>query len=450
MSVQRKAPTDANSVLPSAVPVERSVLGIILQRDSAYYELVAAGLQDDFFFFDAHRRIFRSIQRLIAEHKEPTIIALCDELEGKKELEAIGGVGYLGDLMDGTPEPSSLAQYVELLREKYLRRRMIYLATSVLATAPDLSESVDWTISSLQDDLLRLQGAVAHEGYAIKDFDLEVLATLKEQAYSAEMTVGLPFGIRELDEHTTGIRAGEFIPLGGIPASGKTAFACNVARVNAERRTPVGVFSIEMTKDQLLHRFWAQASDIPYSALRNPKDLHSVALRELEQHWMPIVREWPIKIDDQSKDIQEIIPRAHLWVRRHGVKLIIVDFLQRIHAPGKSEYEIVSYAADALTEFAKTTGCPILCLSQLTRSEDKKGAANAVPTMQMLRASGRIEQNAHMVLFTHRPEDDSGHCTGEDLIIVAKQRAGVKGRIKAYFHGSSQRWEERPIAEARR
>jgi len=240
------------------------------------------------------------------------------------------------------------------------------------------------------------------------------------------------------------MRAGDFIPVGGYPGSAKTAFACNVARINAQRGTPVGFFSIEMMKDQLLHRFWAQASDISYSKLRNPKNLYRQELLELEQKWMPEVRQWPIKIDDSAKDIEEIIPRAHLWVRRYGVKLIIVDFLQRVHAPGKGEYEIVSYAADALTEFAKTTKVPVLCLSQLTRAEDKRNAANSVPNMQMLRSSGRIEQNAHLVLFTHRPEDERGEPTGEDLIIVGKQRAGVRGRIKAYFHGASQRWEERP------
>jgi replicative DNA helicase len=428
---------------PRALHIERSVLGIILQRDSAFYELVAVGLTDELFSFDGHRAIFRSMRRLVDGKKQPVILAVCDDLENQKQLKAVGGFAYLSDLVDGNVEPLELKQYVEILREKYLRRQLIKLSERVTACAADLSDPVDWTIRALQDDLLELQGGIAHEGYSLGDFDESVLSTLKDQIYSPQETVGLPFGIRDLDEHTTGIRDAEFIPLGGLPGSGKTAFACHIARVNAQRGTPVGFFSIEMTKDQLLHRFWAQASDIPYSALRNPKNLPLSALTELEQKWMPEVRKWPIKVDDNTKDIGEIIPRAHLWVRRFGVKLIIIDFLQRIHAPGKTEYEIVSYAADALTEFAKQTKIPVLCLSQLTRGEDKKNAANQVPTMQMLRASGRIEQNAHLVLFTHRPENDEGAPNGEDLIIVAKQRAGVKGRIKARFDGSSQRWEER-------
>jgi replicative DNA helicase len=428
---------------PSAPDVERTVLGVILLKDSSFYEMIAYGLTVECFSLDSNRRIFRTMERLAALKKQSDLVTVCDELENQKELRTVGGPGYVASLVDGVSDYGSIKQHVDILREKCLRRQLIKLAVSAQNSAIDLSDPIKFTTAGLLDDLLRLQGDVTRDGYSIHEFDQEALAEIKEQMQSAQEIVGLPFGIRELDEITTGMRAGDFIPVGGYPGSAKTAFACNVARINAQRGTPVGFFSIEMMKDQLLHRFWAQASDISYSKLRNPKNLHRQELLELEQKWMPEVRQWPIKIDDSAKDIQEIIPRAHLWVRRYGVKLIIVDFLQRVHAPGKGEYEIVSYAADALTEFAKTTRVPVLCLSQLTRAEDKRNAANTVPNMQMLRSSGRIEQNAHLVLFTHRPEDDRGDPTGEDMIIVGKQRAGVRGRIKAYFHGSSQRWEER-------
>jgi replicative DNA helicase len=733
--------------LPAAPDVERSILGMMLLRELAYHEIASSGLTVDYFLFDSNRRIYRAIQRLVEGKRTPDVVTVCDELERQKELEAVGGAAYLGSLLDGVPDSGgNISEYVDILREKYLRRQTIHIANKMLAAADDLSDPIKWTISGTHDDLLRLQGEVSHEGYAIADFDDEVLGVVKEQMYCEREIIGLPFGIRELDEVTTGIREGEFVPVGGYsgcvapetmiegvpiaerkcevlstlfgpalpsnpylkgredlyevqtrsgsrvvvtldhrflsptgwsrlrhlcvgsliaadgsendsfglgrrsgfpgcylsdlrrcgellhpvqvellnkwrqlrrivygnissvphahlstadsccllepygwdpsqlpspasvygfayegwlcsassgdtrpptersflpPNSGerfhpsvnyinascwrrdteprhasrvnplpflgvrengvpfflcgdflsrnqqppvrrgsdsefghqafwdeitsikfirhgeyydifvptynhysahglwhhnsaKTAFACNVARVNAMSGIASGFFSIEMKKDQLLHRFWAQASDISYSTLRNPKNLHRQEFRELQERWMPEVRKWPIKIDDVAKDIKDIIPRAHLWVRRHGVKLIIVDYLQRVHAPGKGEYEQVSYAADALTEFAKETKVPVLCLSQLTRPDGKqKNAANIPPTMGQLRSSGRIEQNAHLVLFTHRPEDDSGQPTGEDLIIIGKQRAGVKGRIKAYFHGLSQRWEER-------
>lgn len=428
---------------PNAPDVERSVLGMILLRELAFYEMMASGLTTDYFSLDSHRRIFQTIQRLTDAKKNPDLVSVCNELENSKEIRCVGGHGYVAELLDGVVDLANAKQYVGILREKYLRRKTMDLAKTARECALDLSSDISDTISSFHDDLLRLQGDVSREGYSIAEFDAEGLATLKQQMESAQEFVGLPFGIIELDEITTGMRDAEVCIVGGFPGSAKTAFACNVARINSLRGTPVGFFSIEMTKDQLLQRFWAQASDISYAKLRNPKNLHRQEFRELEERWIPEVRKWPIRIDDTSKQIQEIIPRAHLWVRRHGVKLIIVDFLQRVRSPGEGESEQISYASDALTEFAKSTGVPVLCLSQLTPPDGKKNPANVEPNMQMLRWSRNIEQNAHLILFTHRPENDNGQPTGEDMIIVGKQRAGIKGRVRAYFHGTSQRWEER-------
>lgn len=440
-----RMPALSEAQLPQAADVERTVLGMMLLRELAYYEITSAGLTADYFIMDSHRRIYRSIQRLVESKKTPDVVTVCDEVERQKELDVIGGAAYLGSLLDGVPDSGgNAAEYVEILREKYLRRATIQGANRLLTAAYDLSDPIKWTIAGTQDDLLRLQGEVTHGGYSIKDFDAQVFGDVQDQMYGDKEIIGLPFGIRELDDVTTGMRDGEFIPLGGYSGSAKTAFACNVARVNAVRGTPSGFFSIEMSKEQLLHRFWAQASDIPHAHLRNPKNLPKQEFTELREHWMPEVRKWPIKIDDRTKDIRQMIPLAHLWVKRHGVKLIVVDYLQRVHAPGKGEYEQVSYSADALTEFAKETKVPVLCLSQLSRPEGRgQNAANIPPTMGQLRNSGHIEQNAHLVLFTHRPEDENGQPTGEDVIIIGKQRAGVKRWIKVYFDGSSQRWEER-------
>jgi replicative DNA helicase len=617
---------------PVSISVERSTLGIIFLRDTAYYELIAIGLRYELFTLDQHRAIFRAMVAIVDAGGQPSIVAVVNQLEKQKDLSRIGGEEFVAGLIDGVAESDKLDQYVEILREKYLRRQSILMAKTLMECAADPSEEIRSNISRMQDDLYELQGGVTRAGYDICEYDSDVLAKIKEQMYSEQEIVGLPFGIRELDESTTGIRDGEFIPVGGYPGcvaaetrigeipiaersdqvlstlfgharpsnpflkgqadlyevltrsgsrvvvtlrhrfltptgwcrlsslhagaliagdgtqhggiesgrlpdfldycssdlrrrdelrnpaqvaylgkwqqlhrtvfdicgtevrlpipslceiegdhrafwdeivsikfvrhgqfydisvpsyehysteglwhhnSGKTGFACTIMRENAIRNTAVGFFSLEMTKEQLLHRLWAQSSDIPYSMLRNPKTLPRPDLMHLETKVIPQVRKLPIAIDDRAKNIAEIIPRAHLWVRRKKIKLIIVDYLQKVHAPGKTEYEIVSHTADALTEFAKDTGVPIVALSQLTRAEDKKNAANAVPTIQMLRSSGKIEQNAHLVVFTHRPEDEKGDPTGEDMIVIGKQRAGTRGRIKAYFNGVSQRWEDR-------
>jgi replicative DNA helicase len=438
-------PAEIEPIIESLISrhVEAAALGLVFLGDAAYYEMVTAGLTEEYFGLDSHRRIFRAMQ-LIAERREVvSIVAVSDELEKAKSLRAVGDAPYLSSLLDGIND-SNVSQHIKILKEKYLRRKTLRISDTMRECVVDPSDSIHSIISYAQDDLLTLQGGADKASYAIKDFDAAVIEKIREQLYSEQAIVGMPFGIKQLDEDTTGIRDAEVIVVGGYPASGKSSFAINVARVNALRKTKVGVFSIEMPKDHLLLRLWAQSSDIPYSCLRNPKNLPAHDLAKLERDVAPSVAKLPILIDDSAKHIKEIIPRAHLWVKRDDVGLLVLDFLQRVHAPGKTEYDIVSYAIDALTEFAKVTGVPIIVLSQLTRSEDKKKAASTIPTMQQLRSSGRIEQNAHLVLFTHRPEDDEGNPTGEDLIVIGKQRAGKKGRVKCLFDGQSQRWEERP------
>jgi replicative DNA helicase len=224
--------------------------------------------------------------------------------------------------------------------------------------------------------------------------------------------------------------------------SAKTAFALNVCRTAAKSGYPVAFFSLEMTKEQLILRLFAQESDISYSKLRNPKNLFRDERRQLD-FWKEHVDALPLLIDDRARTIEEIIPRAHLYVRQHGVKLIAIDYLQLIEAPGDKEYDKVSAASDAIWWLERSTQVPILVLSQLSRPEGRNRGANQPPSLHMLRSSGKIEQNAHNVLLLHRGYDDDGAPTGDDLIIIAKQRAGLVGRVKAHFNGPSQRWEER-------
>lgn len=439
----RKPEPKDNTGLPAAVDAERSVLGAVFLNELAYQEAAAGGVRPEDFSVEANRIIFRAMQRLVNDRKPVDMITMCEELMRSGELGLVGDVPYISGLLDGVPDRPSISHYIDILQEKTMRRDVVYLANSSAASAMDPSDPVKWTVSGMQQSLLRIQGNITREGLFIKEFSADVLDKVQEHMYSTRDVIGLPFGITELDNVTTGMRDGEFIPLAGWPGSGKTAFAVDVMRKNAKQGTPIAFFSIEMRKEEILHRLWCQESEISYAALRNPKNLAKQEFRELEEKWRPQVDQYPIKIDDEVRDINDIIPRAHLYIQRYGVKLIVVDFLQIVQAPGDKEYERVSYAADALTALGKDTKVPVLCLSQLSRPDDKKNAANVIPTMAMLRNSGKIEQNAHLVLFTYHPEDENGDPTGEDLIVLGKQRAGVKGRVKVYFDGRCQKWDER-------
>lgn len=434
----------ATSSMPAAPEVEAAVLGMFFLNEMAYEEAIACGLKREDFSMDPNRRVFRAIQQLVNDKKSPDLVLAVEELKRAGELEAVGDAAYVSSLLDGAPDKlSSIKPYVEILKEKSMRRSVIHVANGAISQAVSPADPVKWTVSGMQEDLLRIQGDITQEGVFIKEFSGAVLDTVQEQMYSDREILGLPFGIPALDEATTGIRDGEMCIIGGLPASGKTAFAVDVMRKNAKMGTPIAFFSVEMRKEQILHRLWSQESEIPYSLLRNPKNLSKQEFREIQEKWRPMVDQYPIKVDDEVRDIGDIIPRARLYIKRYGVKLIVVDFLQIVTGPGDKEYDRVSYVSDALTALAKTTNVPVMCLSQLTRPEDKKNAHNIPPNMTMLRSSGKIEQNAHLILMTHRPQDENAEPTGEDLIIIAKQRAGVGGRIKAYFHGLCQKWDER-------
>lgn len=431
---------------PSSPDTERSVLGAMVLDPNVLYAMQSLGLKADHFHFDSNRRIYRVIEFICSERRPFDIRILCEELNKRKELEAVGDMAYVSSLIDGVPDRSLdyqgvMQAYFGILHEHYLRRRVIEIAKRATDCAHDASDPIKWTMGGVHEDILKLQGDTVKEGELVKEFSGAVLEEITGQMYLDRTTIGIPFGIDELDEVTTGMRPGEMTLCGGYPAAGKSAFAVDVAR-KVSRNNAVVIFSIEMPKNDVVLRLLAQESGISYAKLRNPRHLASSERRELDA-WRTSIDKLNLIIDDEARHIDEIIPRAYLYIRRHGIKLIVIDFLQLITAPGKGEYEVVSYTADALTKFAKQTKVPILALSQLTRPDDKKNLANVMPTLGMLRSSGHLEQNAHLVLFVYHPEDERGDPTGQDLILISKQRAGVKGHIKCFFDVRTQTWTER-------
>lgn len=444
-----KSKPDNDTSLPSAPDVERTVLGCALLSELSYHEMLAFGLKAEYFHFDSNRKVFRAMQLLVETRQSLDIVMLCSRLEKNNDLVAVGGPAYVAGLVDGVPDGSmNLTGYVDILREKHQRRQIVHLANQSAANAMSPSDPIKWTVSSMQEELLRLQGDVAEKKImAVREFSGSVMRTIEDMmSYDPTRIIGVPFGIEELDDVTTGMREGQLVVLGGFPKSGKTSFAIDVARKNTKAEIPVGFFSREMLKEELLERIFSQESSVPYTKIRKPMNMAISEFRQL-QDVRKKIDNWPLYVDDTVEHISELVPRAHLMIRKNGVRLIVVDYLQIIGAPGEKSYERVTYAVNALTALAKTTRVPILCLSQLTRPDKKE--LNVIPNMAMLRESGQIEQNAHVILFTYHPRDEKTQDpNGEDLIIIGAQRAGVTGRVKAFFNVINQRWEERGIAAA--
>jgi replicative DNA helicase len=253
--------------------------------------------------------------------------------------------------------------------------------------------------------------------------------------------VGMSTGLHSLDTATGGIRLGEVWTVGALPGRGKTAFGVQVALANAKAGTPVAAFSLEMQDTEISKRFLCATSSFAAMQVRNPQTIRSDRWTELVESAASL-SELPIYVDSRpSLKIQELLASARLYVRRHGVRLIIVDYLRLVDAPGRELRERVGHVANALRELAKSERIGAVMLSQLRRPE---GGMNSKPTMLDLKESGDIENHSHVVLLPFLPVgDDGGPRPEEQLMIIGKNRNGRIGSLPVYFDEKRLQFSER-------
>jgi replicative DNA helicase len=433
---------DLNRGLPANTDAERSILGAILLDNRAFSE-AAECLKAEDFSLDSHRRIYARMTVLVESDRPVDLVLLIDELERKRELEAIGGAAYVSGLLAGVPDRPSIAHYVRIMKEKAQLRRLISAAQVVIAQALDSERSSEIAGGLLQTVLdLESQRQTSH-ALTGRDFMPEVLRELELQANSGGL-IGLPTGIDALDVVTGGLRKGELVVIGALPGSGKTALACQIVAANAEAGNPIGIFSLEMSRWDLGKRFLSAVTAISASKIRHPGHIK-------KEEWPTLaagaaeIAEWPVWFDDSGTiDIPQLLARARLFIDRMKAKLIVVDYLQLVRAEARDIRERVGKVADALRQLAKAERIPIVLLSQLRRPQD----VNDPPTIIDLKESGDIEAHAHVVLLLHVPTAEDGKPLGEDTIIVAKNRNGAKGPVSVTFSPHNSRFYPRS-SEAR-
>jgi len=375
---------------------------------------------------------------LAAEHFPIDNVTLVEELHRRRDLEAIGDVAYISELLDGVPDRPSIAHYIQIAKNKAQLRALIFAAQASIARAVD-GENPSAIVGDLLKTILDVE-AQAHTSNVVKphDFMTEVLNELEREANSGGL-VGLPTGLDSLDVVTGGLRAGELIVVGALPSAGKTAFATQIVTANAEAGHCVGVFSLEMSRWDLGRRVLSSVTPVSASKIRHPGHLSKEEWRELLSGAAEIA-EWPVWFDDSgTMNITELLARARLFIARMSAKLIVVDYLQLVRAEGRDPRERVGNVADALRQLAKTERVPVVLLSQLRRPQN----VNDVPTMIDLKESGDIEAHAHVVLLLHAPIGAGGIPTGEDTIIIGKNRNGAKGPVPVKFCQRRLRFDPR-------
>ena len=434
--------------LPSSMLCERAILGSCLLDNSLFEEASEILVADDF-FLRGHRVIFEHMSELRESSGAIDIVALTDALDSSKELEAIGGVGYLSSLIDGLPDRPSVKQYVSSVREKAIARALINHSQNAISETVEQGEDAGSALERLQNNLFSLAEKRITQGFSDMPSIMRDSFGSLDNLYSRGREVtGIETGYTELDALTGGLQKKDLIIIAARPSMGKTALAMNITEHAAiVNEKTVGVFSLEMSKEALFLRMMASHAQVDSASLRNGY-LSKDDMYKLERALDKLVNAQIFIDDSASISISEMRAKARRLKQRQGLDLLIVDYLQLMSGTTSKRYEgrqqEVSQISRGLKALAKDLDCPVVALSQLSRAPETRGDAARRPILSDLRESGSIEQDADVVAFIFREEvykKDDPDLEGIAELIVAKQRNGPTDVIKLAFLKRSTRFE---------
>ncbi|GAB4240240.1 MAG: replicative DNA helicase [Acidobacteriota bacterium] len=433
--------TLADRSLPHSIEAERAVLGAILLDNELYYQAVGILTEHDF-HHPGHRTIFRKMAELVAGSQPIDPITLHDALTRSKELEAVGGTAYLSSLLEGVPRIANLEPYARLVREKSILRQMIRRATEVLEKSYAAEEEASALLDEAQRSFLQISQEYDRGNLrSLQELLVETVAHVSGEEPAGPIT-GIPTGFIELDEMTLGLQPSDLIILAGRPGMGKTSLALNIALHAAlEEQRVVGVFSLEMSAEQLAHRLLSSEARVDSHKLRSRYLSHAERDRLMEAGNR--LSQARMFIDDTpGLSVMEMHSKARRLKAEHGLDLIVVDYLQLMTAApgGRQRFDSrqleISYISRHLKLLAKELDVAVLALSQLSRAPEQRRGDHR-PQLSDLRDSGSIEQDADVVLFVYRPElyvsEPDEDIEGIAEIIIGKQRNGPIGTIRLVF-----------------
>lgn len=414
---------------PASLHAEMTILGAMLVEPDAIPDASRMLVADDF-SLDSHRRIYKAIMRLADAGSAVDIVTVAEELRRTKELESIAGVAYLADLSTGLPRNLSINSYVRIVRDKSLMRQLMSVCEGGMSSAADQGEQA---IDVLNAVTLRLQEITNKSQVVNKQHISELVVPaweeIKRQLAHTGDVLGIPTGIEQLDQATSGWREGEMTYLGAMPGRGKTSFMLQCVLTAAKAGYRVGVISLEMRKAQLMRRLAILNSGVSAQRWRDPRVMGEFELHRAKEGMFGL-GEFQVDICDQSGLKPTQIAALARQMVKDGAKLIVVDFVQIIHEDGKDRREAINRVSASLRDTCKALNVPFIVASQLTRRD---GNPNRKPTLQDLRESGNLEQDCHNALFLFRPKDDRGEWNGEDEIIIEKQREGFTGIVMVKY-----------------
>ncbi len=430
--------------LPHNIEAEKSVLGAILVNNENYYRVIET-LRPEDFYLDAHRVIFRQMIELMEQSKVIDLITIQDELDRASRLESAGGITYLAGLLDGIPHLVNIEHYIQIIRERATLRQLITSANKIMAECFDQADPADEILDRAEQELFRLSEKRIRTGFvSVKEMELPATKLLEKLYTEREMLTGVASGFRDLDRMTSGLQPADLIILAARPSMGKTALVLNIAQqVALHKQLPVGMFSLEMSKEQLLMRMLCAESRVDAHKVRTGY-LGKDDFRKLIDT-LGTTTQAPLYIDDSSTlTVMEMRAKCRRLKAEHGLSLIIVDYLQLMSGYGRVENrnQEISGISRGLKALAKELNVPVIALSQLSRAPEQRQGDHK-PQLSDLRESGSIEQDADLVMFIYREEvyKPSEENAGLAELIIAKQRNGPTGIVKLAFLREFTRFE---------
>lgn len=423
---------------PQSLDAEKALLGSLLIRGEAMHD-VCDVVTESSFYSSAHKLIWNSLFELHAKSTPIDILSVSARLKDKGELDTVGGMSYLTELINMVPSSTNAGHYADIIEKKHVMRELLRAAENITGLGYDEEADLHDILEKAEKELYAVTNKTgSHKFISLKETLPEAWDRLEHLHKTRDELRGVPTGFKEIDNKLAGFQKSDLIILAARPSMGKTSLALDIARKAAvNHKVPVAIFSLEMSSQQLVDRMLAAESQVDAWKLRTGHNLN------VDQDFKAIgeaisrLSEAPIYIDDQpGNNILKMRAVARRLKNEGKLGLIIVDYLQLMVPTNAGRYndnlvQQVTEISRSLKNLARELEVPVLALSQLSRAVEQRGGK---PRLSDLRDSGSIEQDADVVMFIHRESDmDNGGRKEEAEILIEKHRNGPTGVAKLYF-----------------
>ncbi len=449
-------------VPPQSLEAEIAVLGAMMLDKNAIAQVIEM-IDSTCFYRPENAMIFQAMIDLYDRNEAVDLITLTEELRRRGELDKVGGASYLETILSSVATSANIEYHAKIVKDKALLRKLITAATEIIDDAYNAQGDMSEIIDKAERRIFSVSGSRMRQSfYAMQDIVKDSLELIEQLYQQKRYVTGLESGFKDLDSLTAGFQPGDFVVVAGRPGMGKTSFALNVAlHVATKLKVPVAIFSLEMTKEQLMLRMLCSEARVKAHNVRTgyvgKSDWGKLTIAAGNLH------DAPIYVDDSSDlTVLEMRAKARRLKAEVDLGLVIVDYLQLIRAPEKGEnrQQEIAHISRSLKALAKELGIPVMALSQLSRAVEQRERKEKRPILSDLRESGAIEQDADLVLFIYRPivykQKHEGEIAGDEItledkrlaeVIIGKQRNGPTGIVELLFFEEYTRFEDKARIE---